>query len=1059
MSRIFPGRRAAWLIFMAIVVIAGYLGLVEVPQTAQERPHPQAPRAKYEQFARSDEITNDIRNANKELVKVRFHSIADRENASKLGRIVQDFGSYAVIASDKRSTAARAKFDAVRLDASVNLPGKKFDPADVEPEGTVRSGEEARGGRGYYIIQLGGLTTDEWLDSLRDAGVEILQYVPHQAFLVYGETSAIAKAAAHARVRWVGAFRAEHKLSDEVRSFGNGKLKEKYDVAVFANADLGLKAAEIGGRIISTSKLSNNFFNVVRVELSPSELERVASIDGVVRIDPFIPPTAEDERAAQIVAGNYSSVTTLNPPGYNPLAQFGVDGTGVTVSVVDDGVSIPGNGGFYLTSANTVHGPLRGATAGAQAGHGHLNASIIAGNTPFGTLDPLGYNYGLGVAPKANIINIPFLVSGNTTTDAQAVDDTLNTLGPNGVAGSISNNSWGDGTNGNSYDSLAAQYDGFVRDASLGPAISPFSIIFSAGNMGTSGLTRPKMSKNTISVANSENIRPELGAADNIDDLRSSSSRGPAADGRIKPDVTAPGTVITGSQAGNCNLGASPSCFDPNHGWSSGTSHAAPQVAGAAALFTQFWKNGHLGENPPPSLIKAAIINTAEEMNGSLTTAARPNGAEGWGRINMKRMLNAGVPIQYLSDFERSFDSTGEQDGFVWRVADATKPVRVSLVWTDPPGVGNPALVNNLDLTVTINGNTYRGNNFTAGSSTTGGTASTVDNVENVFLPSGLAAGTSVTVTIDATAINGDGVLGNGDLTDQNYSLVAYNLESVPAQVPPTVADFDGDRKTDISIFRPAGAEWWYQRSSNNQTIAAQFGNPTDRLVPADYTGDGRSDIAVWRPSTGQLFVLRSEDWSFYAVPFGLAGDDFVPRDFDGDQKADAAVFRPSISTWFIAKSTGGTDIIPFGASTDLPVPADYDADNRADIAIFRPSSGQWWINRSSLGLIVVTFGTSSDKLVQGDYTGDGRADVAVWRPSTGQWFVLRTEDFSFYAVPFGSSTDLPTPGDYDGDGKFDTAVFRPSSSTWFVDRSTAGIHIQNFGSPGDMPVPNALVR
>ena len=97
-------------------------------------------------------------------------------------------------------------------------------------------------------------------------------------------------------------------------------------------------------------------------------------------------------------------------------------------------------------------------------------------------------------------------------------------------------------------------------------------------------MTRPKVAKNVIAVANSENIRTEFGGtgADNMDDLRSSSSRGPAADGRIKPDITAPGTVITGSRAGSC--GSVTSCFDANHAYSTGTSHAAPQVAGAAAL-------------------------------------------------------------------------------------------------------------------------------------------------------------------------------------------------------------------------------------------------------------------------------------------------------------------------------------------------------------------------------------------------------------------------------------------------------------------------------------------
>jgi murein DD-endopeptidase MepM/ murein hydrolase activator NlpD len=274
-----------------------------------------------------------------------------------------------------------------------------------------------------------------------------------------------------------------------------------------------------------------------------------------------------------------------------------------------------------------------------------------------------------------------------------------------------------------------------------------------------------------------------------------------------------------------------------------------------------------------------------------------------------------------------------------------------------------------------------------------------------------------------------------------------------------TPFDFDGDSKTDISIFRPSVGEWWINRSSSNQTVAAQFGSPTDKIVPADYTGDGKTDIAFFRPSTGEWFILRSEDASFLSFPFGTTGDSPVVGDFDADGKADPTVFRPATGEWFILKSTGGTLITTFGTTGDVPVTADYDGDNKSDIAIFRPSDGSWWYVRSSDNQTrVFSFGVSTDKPVPGDYTGDGKADIAVFRPATGEWFFQRSEDNSFYSFPFGQNGDLPAPGDHDGDGRFDAAVFRPSSSTWFLNQTTAGVGIVTFGITSDRPVPNAFV-
>ena len=791
-------NRLAVAVFLAIGMIAIILGFSDSTQNAQEngRLSESADR-----FAYNDEITRDIRDGSKTFFRVNVENDDDRKMAARYGNIVEDYETFVIITTDRRTAANRWSLENQSIETSISLPASKFDPVRNVPTGTVRPDGGGSSGEGYYVVQFGGIATDEWLDSLRGMGVEILQYVPHNAFFVYASEQAILRAASHSRVRWAGAFSVEHKITDILRDQVSaarlrtlprkgvsplemtGANTSVFDVAVFERADINkiadVVAASYGGQVRKVIDLPNNYFNVVRVELPLDSVLRVADIPDVITIDFYNTPQAEDERAAHIVSGNYTSSTVISVPGYDPLTQFGVDGTNVTVAVADDGISIPGNGGFYITSANTVHGVLRGASAGATGGHGHINASIIAGNTPFGILDPTGHNYGLGVAPKANIINSPFLVGGYTGSEMDVYNDTVITPGPNGVNGSISNNSWGNGTNSNVYDAYTAQFDGFVRDTSSAATIDPITLVYSAGNSGPGALslTRPKTAKNIIATGNSENVRTELGgtSADNMDDLRSTSSRGPAADGRVKPDIVAPGTVITGSRAGTC--GSVSSCFDANHAYSSGTSHAAPQIAGAAALFTQFWKNGNGGVNPSPALIKAAIISTAQEMNGLSTGTAIPNGNEGWGRINMKYMLNTGVPMKYVNQ-TTEFGAPGNSATFSGTVGDAARPIRVSLVWTDPPGApnANPAMVNNLDLTVTIGANTYRGNVFAGGVSTTGGSSDTINNVENIFLPAGVAAGTNFSITVSATAINGDGVLGNADTTDQHFALVAYNF-------------------------------------------------------------------------------------------------------------------------------------------------------------------------------------------------------------------------------------------------------------------------------------------
>jgi len=301
-----------------------------------------------------------------------------------------------------------------------------------------------------------------------------------------------------------------------------------------------------------------------------------------------------------------------------------------------------------------------------------------------------------------------------------------------------------------------------------------------------------------------------------------------------------------------------------------------------------------------------------------------------------------------------------------------------------------------------------------------------------------------------------------------SYSMQIQDV-TLSATVLPTRnrADFDGDRRTDIAVYRPSSGEWWLRRSSDDQVSVGHFGDPSDIITPGDFTRDGKTDIAIWRPATGDWYIYNSVNNSFSSYHFGLSGDIPEPADYDGDGVTDIAVYRPSEGKWYIQYSGGSIDTILFGESDDRPVADDYDGDGKSELAIVRDNDAtgrkEWWIYSLSQQNIsaVVNFGVPGDKAVAGDFTGDGKADIAVFRPSDGNWYINPSENrSSYFAFPWGIAEDVPVPGDYDGDGKIDAAVYRPSSGTWYVNRTGGqGPLITNFGLSTDIPVPSSLVR
>jgi subtilisin-like proprotein convertase family protein len=276
-----------------------------------------------------------------------------------------------------------------------------------------------------------------------------------------------------------------------------------------------------------------------------------------------------------------------------------------------------------------------------------------------------------------------------------------------------------------------------------------------------------------------------------------------------------------------------------------------------------------------------------------------------------------------------------------------------------------------------------------------------------------------------------------------------------------TNADFDGDGRTDVSLWNPATHNWSIRNTSTYANrVQLDWGNGSlgDIAVPGDYDGDKKTDIAVWRPSEANWYVINSSTGLPSVRSWGASGDTPVPADYDGDGRTDLAVWRAGV--WHIIRSATNTvRVVGWGSAGDTPVRGYFEGTDGADFTVYRPSDNNWYIlNNAGTSARVVNWGTAGDVLVPGDYDADGKTDVAVWRPSEGKWYVLQSSTGTGLLRAWGTAGDVPAPGDYDGDTRSDFVVFRPGDNNWYILNSgttTNSLRLDTLGGSGVIVAPS----
>jgi len=741
---------------------------------------------------------------------------------------------------------------------------------------------------GLFLIQFESGLSPEERSLLADLGVDLLTYVPDDTFIASLNKVPRGQLRALPFVHWLERYKPEYKVQRRLRAAASHRAStgDSIEVAILLaphaqpNRVAEVKAIlSVRGR---ETRLPQG--TILHGVLSASRLEQLSASDAVLWIETAPEMRLFDEEAAKIVGGDdgFRSTPTVTQ-------QLGYDGSGVAVAVADTGLDSGDPATMHPDLAGRVDAFFQyGSLTDASDHHGHGThvAGIVAGNAAVGETDANGALYGLGVASGAHVV-AQRIFDGSGQFQPPPSFETLTRDAVNAGA-VIGNNSWGEDNQGR-YDLTAMEFDELVRDAdSLTPGDQPYILEFSAGNAGpvVQSVGTPGVAKNVITTGASQNNRSEyLLYPDGQEAMADFSSRGPCEDGRIKPDVVAPGTWIASLRSVFADDSYAWEGISARYMYEGGTSQAGPQVSGAAAVFVQFYRAAHGGATPSPALVKAALANSSVDMDDDFGTGSVPNNSEGWGRVDLTRVINSPRTSVFID--QTNLLVTGGSFETTVVVEDYSEPLKITLAYTDVPGFPGaiPALVNDLDLEVTgPDGTLYRGNRFYNGDSIPNpNSADRINNVEGVHLLTPQPGEYHVRVFAqnvlqdarsDSGAVDQDFALViSGLLLPAEQSVIYMNQTAftAPGEIQVGVVDRDQAGQPSVAASITSDTE----PSGEPLTLAAAGGGVFTNTIPAA-TGAASSDGRL-QLSHGDTITATYSDLSAGLVRTASALADLLP--------------------------------------------------------------------------------------------------------------------------------------------------------------------------------------